>query len=68
MFPARHELYVYVKLGYNKHSVITIELGYNEQNIHSQMIIYHTNQPGYNEPQTNLVGNELFVMINFDCR
>jgi len=33
-----------VKLGYN-------ELGYNEQTIWSQMSIYYTNWPGYNEPR-----------------
>ena len=52
MFPARHEVYnVYVKPGYNEHSIITNNglqqtVGYNEQSINSQMIIYHTNQPG----------------------
>ena len=33
-----------VKLGDNK-------LGYNEQNIHSQMTIYYTNYPGDNDPR-----------------
>ena len=32
-------------------TLLSWTLGYNEQNIQSQMAIYYTNQPGYNEPQ-----------------
>ena len=52
-----------VKFEYN-------ELGSNEQIFHSQITIYHTNLPGYNEPRllrTNF-SPEQFVITEFDCK
>ncbi len=47
----------------------TVKLCYNEQNFQSQITIYYTNIPGYNEPrqeQTNLVSPELFAITKFN--
>ena len=41
-----------VKLGYNEPTFNEHHpLGYNEQIVQSQMIIYYTNEPGYNDPR-----------------